>query len=247
MSSDLIWGRNPIEEWLSSDLPIKHIYLGNLSVGMKVETIKALAQRRNISVSSVSSAKLEGLTGTRKHQNIAARVKLPSFASLEMIQQRAERKKEPLLAAVLDGVQDPHNLGAIVRTAEAAGLHGIILPKDRAVGITPTVLKTSAGAAAHIAIAQITNVSRTLKELKDSGAWIIGSTDDASTELYQIDFTDPSIIVLGSEGKGLRRLVRESCDFLVKIPMYGKVSSLNVSVAAGLFFYEAKRQRARST
>ncbi len=240
---NLIWGRNPVLEWLESELAVKQIYLTRDAGGSVVSDILKIAEQRNIPVKRVHPVKLEQMAGTNKHQNILAEVELPSYSELEDIFQLAERKGEPPLMAILDGVQDPHNFGAILRSAEAAGLHGIIIPKDKAVGLTSVVIKSSAGAAAWVPIVQVTNLSRTLKELKDRDVWITGTTDDTDLLYTSSDLKGATALVLGSEGKGMRRLVREKCDFLVRIPMFGKVSSLNVSVAAGILFFEARRQR----
>lgn len=240
---NLIWGRQPVLEWLQSDLEVQQMFLTREAGGRVVSDILTIAEQRKIPVKRVHPAKLEHLAGTDKHQNIVAEVELPSYSNLDEIFQIAERKGEAPLLAVLDGVQDPHNLGAILRSADAAGLHGVIIPKDKAVGLTSVVIKSSAGAAAWIPVVQVTNLSRTLDELKQRNVWITGTTDDAETLFSQSDLKGPTALVLGGEGKGMRRIVREKCDFLVRIPMFGKVSSLNVSVAAGILFYEARRQR----
>ena len=243
-NNDIIYGRQPVLEWLEFGLPIKQLILSQEAGGIPIRDILHLAEIRKIDIQRLRASKLEQLAGTEKHQNILAKVDLPSYADIDDIFITAEKKKEPPLIAILDGVQDPHNLGAILRTADAAGIHGVILPKDKAVGITPTVVKSSAGAAAFVPVAPVTNLTRTIEELKKRGLWIAGAADDADKSYSEIDFKGPSAIILGSEGKGMRRLVRENCDFLMRIPMFGRVSSLNVSVAAGLFFYEARRQRA---
>ena len=241
--NEIIYGRRAVLEWMESGLPIKTILLSREAGGRPVSDIMQRAQKDQIDVRRMHPAKLDQIAGTEKHQNIIAEVELPAYAELENIFAAAEKRAEPPLIAILDGVQDPHNLGAILRAADAAGVHGVILPKDKAVGMTPTVIKSSAGAAAFVPVVPVTNLVRTLRELKEQGLWIYGSTDDAEKEFTDMDFKGPSAIILGSEGKGMRRLVRENCDFLMRIPMFGRVSSLNVSVAAGLLFYEARRQR----
>ena len=239
----MIYGRQPVLEWLEFGLPIKQIILSRDAGGKSIHEILHIAEMQKIEIKRMHSAKLDQIAGTEKHQNILAQVKLPPYAEIDDIFSAAEKKQEPPLIAILDGVQDPHNLGAILRTADAAGIHGIILPKDKAVGITPTVVKSSAGAAAFVPVVPVTNLARAIAELKNRGLWISGAADAAEKSYIDIDFKGPSAIILGSEGKGMRRLVRESCDFLLHIPMQGRVSSLNVSVAAGLLFYEARRQR----
>ncbi len=240
---NIIYGRRAIMEWLEAELPVKALLISRDAGGKPVQEILRSAESRKIEVRRLHPAKLDQFAGTDKHQNIVAEVKLPDYADVEDIFANAAERDEPPLIAILDGVQDPHNLGAILRTADAAGMHGVIVPKDKAVGLTPTVVKSSAGAAAHVPLVAVTNLARTMQELKERGLWISGSTDDADKGFSEIDFKGPSVIVLGSEGRGMRRLVRENCDFLMRIPMYGRISSLNVSVAAGLLFYEARRQR----
>ncbi len=240
---NLIWGRNPVLEWLESDLHVQQIFMSRDAGGRTISDIEKIAEQKKTPLTRIHPAKLDQMSGTDKHQNIVAKVELPPYADLDDIYKKAEKKNEPLLVAILDGLQDPHNLGAVLRTADAAGLHGVIIPKDRAAGLTPTVIKSSAGAAACVPVVAVTNLSRTIDELKERGAWITGTADDVSTSYIDSDLKGPTVLVLGSEGKGMRRLVREKCDFLVCIPMFGKVSSLNVSVAAGLLFYEARRQR----
>lgn len=240
---NVVWGRNPVFEWLESGLVTREIFLSRDAGGRTISEILKVAEQKHIPVKRLHPAKLDQMAGTDKHQNIMAQVDLPDYVELDDIYAIAEQKGEPLLIGILDGVQDPHNLGAILRSADAAGIHGIIIPKDKAVGLTPTVLKSSAGAAAWVPVAVVTNLSRTIDELKDNGVWITGTADDASKSYAESDLKGPTAIVLGGEGKGMRRLVREKCDFLVGIPMHGKVSSLNVSVAAGLLFFEASRQR----
>ncbi len=241
--NNLIWGRNPVLEWLEHGLAVQEIILSNDAGGPTIADIIKLAEQKGIRLKRQHTAQLDQMTGTDKHQNIIAKVQLPDYADLEDIYAAAEHKGEALLIGVLDGVQDPHNLGAIIRTADAAGCHGIVIPKDKAVGLTPTVIKSSAGAAAWVPVVAVTNLSQTIDELKEKGVWLTGTADDVSKEYTDSDFKGATAIVLGSEGKGMKRLVREKCDFLVSIPMHGKVSSLNVSVAAGLLFFEARRQR----
>ncbi|MBN1560691.1 23S rRNA (guanosine(2251)-2'-O)-methyltransferase RlmB [candidate division KSB1 bacterium] len=241
--ANLIWGRQPVWEWLDSGLAVQQLILARDARGKIVDDIVRLAEKRQIRVKRFHPAQLDQMAGTEKHQNIIAEVELPSCAALENIYDVARKRDEPPLLCLLDGVQDPHNLGAIVRSADAAGVHGLIIARDRAAGITPTVLKSSAGAAAWVPVAAVTNLSQTIDELKEKGLWLTGATDDAPQSYEDADFSGPTAIVLGSEGAGMRRIVREKCDFLVRIPMHGRLASLNVSVAAGLLFFEARRQR----
>lgn len=238
-----VHGRRPVVEWLESGLAVKQILVAREAAGKPIEDILRLAQQRRVAVQQLDGRKLDQLAQTDKHQGVLAEVELPPYSTLDDILARAQERQEAPLIAVLDGVQDPHNLGAILRTADAAGVHGVVVPKDQAVGMTPAVVKTSAGAAAWMPLVQETNVARFLQEMKKEGFWITGTAEDGDREYHQVDFKGSSIIVLGGEGKGMRRLVREACDFIVRIPMAGRVASLNVSVAAGLLFYEARRQR----
>ncbi len=241
--NEIIYGRRAVLEWMESNLPIKSILLSHEAGGRPIREIMHLAERRGIPVKRLHPLKLDQIAGTEKHQNILARVELPDYGTIEAVFRAADVKQEPPLIAILDGVQDPHNLGAILRTADAAGVHGVIIPKDKAAGMTPIVVKSSAGAAAFVPLVPVTNLARTLEELKKKGLWISGAADDAEKSYTEIDFNGPTAIILGSEGGGMRRLVRDKCDFLMRIPMFGRIGSLNVSVAAGLLFYEARRQR----
>ena len=178
------------------------------------------------------------------HQGVVADVaSVERYVQVEDILDRAEKMNQKPLIGFLDGVQDPHNLGAIIRSADGAGLHGLVIPKDNSVGLTPAVFKASAGAAAHVPVARVTNMVQTMKKLKKMGLWFVGTDHTAEKSYYEMDLAMPIGIVLGSEGQGVRRLVRENCDFLASIPMHGQVNSLNVSVAAALFFFQASQQR----
>lgn len=238
-----IYGRNPLLEWLKSGLPVERIYLAQDLSGGAVGEIEKAAAREKIPIKRLPRQELNRLAEADSHQGVAAQIVLPPYAEIDDVLAAAQKKSEPPLLALLDCIQDPHNLGAILRTADAAGIHGLIIPKDNAAQMTPVVYKTSAGAAAHVPLARVTNLARTIEELKEQGLWFIGADEEGSKTYSDIDLKGPVGIVLGSEGQGLRRLVREKCDFLVRIPMAGRVSSLNVSVAAGLLFYEARRQR----
>lgn len=241
--SAYIYGRRPVLEWLESGLPVKALLVAQDAGGKPLKEILHLAEQQRIPIRQVEARRLDLLAQTDKHQGILAETALPSYATLEDALARARERNEPPLLAVLDGVQDPHNLGAVLRTADAAGVHGVVIPKDQAVGLTPTVVKASAGAAAFTPLLQETNLTRFLQELKKEGFWVTGTAEDGDRPFDQADFRGKTVIVLGSEGKGMRRLVREQCDFIVRIPMFGRVASLNVSVAAALLFYEARRQR----
>jgi len=241
--SHWIYGKNPILEWMESGLRIAELLITQDARPKAVAPVTTLAAKLKIRVKRVTRHEMTELLEVDRHQGVAARVEMPAFADVDDLFAVARSRNEDPLFAILDGVQDPHNLGAIIRSADGAGIHGIIIPKDHAVGYTPVVLKTSAGAAAHVPVAQVTNLARCMKELKDKGLWLAGTDHTGDRTYTAMDFKGPMGIVMGSEGKGLRRLVRESCDFLVSIPMQGRVNSLNVSVASALLFFEARRQR----
>ncbi len=191
----------------------------------------------------VERKKLDKLAENNNHQGIVIEVEMPGELSENELKTVVENLTTPALFLVLDNVQDPHNLGACLRTADATGVHGVIVTKDNATGITPTVCKVSCGAAETVPVYQVTNLSRTLRWLKEHGVWVMGAAGEARQTAYQADFTVPLALVLGAEGKGMRRLTGEQCDVLIKLPMLGQVSSLNVSVAAGVLLYEVVRQR----
>jgi 23S rRNA (guanosine2251-2'-O)-methyltransferase len=191
----------------------------------------------------VDRKKLDRLADNNNHQGIVIEVEMPGELSESDLKTAVENLPETALFLVLDNVQDPHNLGACLRTADATGVHGIIITKDNATGITPTVCKVASGAAETVPVYQVTNLSRTLRWLKGEGLWIIGAAGETAQAVYKIDFTVPMALVVGAEGKGLRRLTREQCDVLVSVPMLGQVESLNLSVATGVLLYEAVRQR----
>jgi 23S rRNA (guanosine2251-2'-O)-methyltransferase len=210
----------------------------------RLRELTAAAERCGIALHAVERAELDRLSGSGHHQGVAARV-------AATVRPQSEHALGDLLAAVagpplllvLDGIQDPHNLGACLRSADAAGVHAVVAPADRAVGLTPTARKVASGAAETVPFVQVTNLARTLRDLKQRGLWVIGAAGEAEATLYQIDFTGPVALVLGAEEKGLRRLTREVCDQLARIPLQGRVESLNVSVAAGVFLFEVVRQR----
>lgn len=209
----------------------------------KMEDLLALARKQGIAIESVSKQELDTLTQSSTHQGIVAFCKKAASYSENDIKPLLENLTVPPFVLLLDGVQDPHNLGACFRSADAAGVHAIIAPKDKSAGLTPVVSKVASGAAETVPFIQVTNLVRAMEILKDMGIWIYGAAAEAKQTLYQTNLTGPVAIVLGAEGAGLRRLTREHCDVLVNIPMYGSVSSLNVSVATGILLFEAVRQR----
>ena len=209
----------------------------------RLETLLETLSQLNVPLEKVERKKLDKLADGMNHQGVVLEVSLPEELSENELKTAVENLTEIALFLVLDNVQDPHNLGACLRTADATGVHGIIITKDNAVGITPTVCKVASGAAETVPVYVVTNLARTLRWLKSEGLWIIGTAGEAQQTIYQTDFTVPMALVIGAEEKGMRRLTREQCDLLVKLPMLGTVESLNLSVATGVLLYETLRQR----
>ena len=209
----------------------------------RIDKLLVQAEKLGLIAQSTTPSALDRMTGSRKHQGIVAEYMAPDAANENDLIELITNATEPLLLLVLDGVTDPHNLGACLRTAEGAGVDAVIAPKDKSASLTPTARKVSSGAAERLPFVQVTNLARTLDLLKDSGVWITGTSDKATQTLYDCDFKGSTAIVMGAEGKGVRNLTEKSCDFLISIPMAGSVSSLNVSVATGVVLYEAVRQR----
>ncbi|MFQ5772392.1 MAG: 23S rRNA (guanosine(2251)-2'-O)-methyltransferase RlmB [bacterium] len=239
----IIYGRNPVVEALRAGQRIDKILIAAELKDTKISEILSLAKINHVPVERVSKKILAEVASTSKSQGVLAMVQPTAFATIEDILQKSQQQDEPPLIALLDGIEDPHNLGAILRAADGAGVHGTILPKRRAVGITATVAKTSAGASAHVLTAQVSNLNYTIEQLKAKNIWIVGADQNAERIYYEADLSGAVALVIGAEGRGLHRLVREKCDFLVQIPMFGKINSLNASVAAALLFFEVRRQR----
>ncbi|NJD07751.1 MAG: 23S rRNA (guanosine(2251)-2'-O)-methyltransferase RlmB [Methylococcaceae bacterium] len=212
----------------------------------RLNELRRQLQEAGVAVRSASRKELDQLSGGQQHQGVVLEVNLPRELGENELWAALEGMSEPALFLVLDHVQDPHNLGACLRTADAAGVHGVVLTKDQAVGITPTVAKVASGAAETMPVYRVTNLARTLEGFKQRGVWVAGAAGEADQSLYQSDLTLSLALVIGAEGKGLRRLTRDTCDFLIKIPMKGQVESLNLSVAAGVMLYEAVRQRSHA-
>lgn len=239
----VIEGRNAVIEALRVGTAIDKIYLLKGDTDKTLGHIASKAREAGIVVVDADKRKLDNMSRTHSHQGVIALAAVREYVSVESILQAAAEKGENPLLVVCDEISDPHNLGAILRTAECAGAHGVIIPKRRSAGLTAIVAKTSAGAVSYMPVARVANVSATLKELKKQGVWIFGTAADANTTLYDADLKGPAAIVIGSEGDGMSRLVADNCDFLVSIPMQGKISSLNASAAAAILLYEAVRQR----
>jgi 23S rRNA (guanosine2251-2'-O)-methyltransferase len=209
----------------------------------RLRQVLELAAEAGVAVHAVDRERLDTLTGGANHQGVAARVSMPAALDQGALEQLLERLTVPPFLLVLDGVQDPHNLGACLRTADAAGVHAVIAPRDNSVGLTPVACKVASGAAGRIPFVQVTNLARTLKWLQQQGVWLVGTAGESAQGLFDTDLTGPLALVMGAEGKGMRRLTREHCDLLISLPMHGAVESLNVSVATGVVLYEALRQR----
>ena len=243
LREDLIEGRNALTEALRSGRSIDKLYVAEGSTDRSLARLAAQAKEAGAVVVPTDRRKLDQMSPTGAHQGVIAAVAAHEYASVDEILELAAQRGEAPLLVICDELSDPHNLGAILRTAECAGAHGVIIPKRRSVGLTAVVAKTSAGAVEYLPVARVSNVVNTIRELKDKGVWIYGTAADADSGLYRTDLTGPAAIVIGNEGEGMSRLVRESCDVLVSIPMKGKISSLNASAAAAVLLYEALRQR----
>ena len=236
-------GRNAVLELLESGKDINKIYIESGEKTGSINKIIALAKENKVLISYIDKNKMRQIATTENYQGVIAVVPPYEYVEVEDILQEAKDKNEDPFVVILDGIEDVHNLGAIIRTAETAGVHGIIIPKRRAASVNATVNKVSAGAVEHMKIARVNNLNETIKELKESGLWICGTDMDTETYYYNQDLKGPLAIVIGSEGFGMSRLVKENCDFIVKIPMKGKITSLNASVSAGIVIYEAVKQR----
>ena len=241
---DVIAGRNAVTEALKAGRPIDSILVRRGEKNGSVSSILRMAKQAGIPVKEVDSRKLDGMCGGENHQGVIAMAAVHAFSEVEDIFALAESRNEPPFILVCDEIADPHNLGAIIRTANLAGAHGVVIPKRRAVGLTATVAKTSAGAINYTPVAKVTNLTAAIKELKEKGLWFV-CADMGGTEMYKLDLKGPIGLVIGSEGEGVGRLVRENCDFVASIPMKGDIDSLNASVAAGVLAYEIVRQRMR--
>ena len=239
----IIEGRNAVIEALRAGGTIDKIFIAKGEPDAARGHIASAAREKGIVVVDADRRKLDGMSRTHSHQGVIAQAAVREYASVDDILNAAREKGEAPLIVVCDEISDPHNLGAVIRTADAAGAHGVIIPKRRSAGLTAIVGKTSAGAVAHVPVARVPNLPALLKELKDEGVWVFGTAMDGATPLHKADLKGPAAIVIGSEGDGMGRLVAENCDFTVSIPMFGKINSLNASAAAAVLLYEAVRQR----
>ena len=239
----IIEGRNAVIEALRAGTAIDKIYLAKGETDKTLGHIASRARDAGVVVVEADRRKLDAMSRTHAHQGVIALAAVREYVSIQSILDSAAAKGESPLLVVCDEISDPHNLGAILRTAECAGAHGVIIPKRRSAGLTAIVGKTSAGAVSYMPVARVSNLPATLEELKKKGVWVYGTAAEGTTSLYDADLKGPAAIVIGSEGSGMGRLVREKCDFLVSIPMKGHISSLNASAAAAILLYEAVRRR----
>ncbi len=241
--NDQVEGRNSVLELLESGKDINKLYISDGEKHGSIHKIIALAKERKVVINKVDKYKLDKMSQTENHQGVIAIVPPYEYCDVDDILEQAKSKNEKAFILILDGIEDPHNLGSIIRTAETAGVHGIIIPKRRAAAVNSTVSKVSAGAVEHIKIARVNNINEAIKYLKENDIWVCGTDMNTNTYYYDQDYKMPVAIVIGSEGFGMSRLVKENCDFLVKIPMKGKITSLNASVSAGIVMYEVVKQR----
>ena len=242
MDEQYIIGRNPVLEVLKTGKEIEKIFILKGDLKGSINKIVGIAKDKNILIQYADKNKLDQISQGGSHQGIAALVTSYVYFSIDDILKKADKQEKAPFILILDGIEDPHNLGAIVRTAECAGVHGIIIPKRRAAHVTSTVYKSSAGAVEHMMITKVNNLSDAIEKLKKKGLWIYGADVDGESYYFNTDLKGSIALVIGSEGKGISRLVKEKCDFLLKIPMFGKVSSLNASNAASILIYEVVRQ-----
>ena len=243
LPEDMVAGRNAVLEALKGSRSVNRILVANGSGEGSVKEIIAVAKEQGVQVQFVERSKLDAMAPGIRHQGVLAQVPPVDYVELEDILQIAKDRNEPPFLVLLDELEDPHNLGAILRTADAAGVHGVLIPKRRSCPLSATVAKTSAGAVEHVPVARIGNMVQTIKRLKDEGLWVAAADMDG-TDYYDTDLTGALLLVVGSEGQGVGRLIKEQCDFVVRIPMVGKINSLNASVAGSILIFEAMKQRA---
>lgn len=241
--NDKVEGRNAVIELLNSNRDINKIYIQNGEKHGSINKIISIAKEKKIIINKVDKIKMDSISETKRHQGVIAIVAPYNYSTVDDIIEYAHSKNEEPFILILDGIEDVHNLGSIIRTAETAGVHGIIIPKRRAASVNATVAKTSAGAIEYMKIARVNNLNETIKKLKEEGLWIIGTEMNAKTKYYDQDLKGPIAIVIGNEGTGISSLVKKNCDILINIPMKGKINSLNASVSTGIILYEALKQR----
>ena len=238
-----IEGRNAVTELLKSDKTVNKLMIQKGERQGSINEIIKLAKNKKIIITEVDKNKLDQLSETKHHQGVIAFVSPIEYKELDDIFELAKERNEAPFILIADEIEDPHNLGALIRSAECAGCHGVIIPKRRAVAVTEVVAKTSVGATEYVPIVRVNNITETIRELKDRGVWIVGTDGSAKVTYYDQDMTGSIAIIIGSEGRGMNKLTMENCDFLVKIPMMGKITSLNASVSGGIVLFEALKQR----
>lgn len=242
LPEDMVAGRNAVMEALKGSRSVNKLMIANGSTEGSIKEIIAVAKEKGINIQYWDRSKLDSIARGIRHQGVLAQVAPVQYAELEDILQVAKDRNEPPFIVLLDELEDPHNLGAILRTADAAGVHGVLIPKHRSCPLSATVAKTSAGAVEHVPVARVGNLVQTIKKLKQEGLWVAAADMDGK-DYYDTDLTGPLLLIIGSEGQGVGRLVKEQCDFVVRIPMVGKINSLNASVAGSILMYEAMKQR----
>jgi 23S rRNA (guanosine2251-2'-O)-methyltransferase len=243
---DFIGGKHSVLEALRSGRTINKIWIAENVQKQFASPIVAEAKNNGIIVQFTDKRKLDQMAEGLQHQGVIAQVAAYEYVEVEDILAKAKERGEEPFILILDEIEDPHNLGSILRTADCTGAHGVIIPKRRSVGLTATVSKTSAGAVEYVPVARVTNIAQTIDQLKEEGVWVAGTDVSAAQDVYKANFKMPIALVIGNEGKGVGRLIKEKCDFLVKLPMAGRINSLNASVAAGVLMYEVVRQRSMS-
>jgi 23S rRNA (guanosine2251-2'-O)-methyltransferase len=243
MEEEIVAGKHAVMEALRSGRTLNKLWISETAQKHMVAPIISEAKKVGVIIQYVDNRKLDQSAAGINHQGVVAQVAPYTYAELDDLLEKAKAKDETPFLLLLDEIEDPHNLGSIIRTAECTGVHGVVIPKRRSAGVTATVSKISAGAAEHVPVARVTNMAQTIEALKAKGIWVAGADAAAHQFAYESDLKMPLAIVIGSEGKGIGRLVKEKCDFLIKLPMYGQLNSLNASVAAAVIMYEAVRQR----
>ncbi|APH20506.1 23S rRNA (guanosine(2251)-2'-O)-methyltransferase RlmB [Clostridium botulinum] len=243
---DIIEGRNAVIEALKSNKTIEKVMVAKGDLEGSIKIIISLAKEKGIVINEVDRKKLDSISQTRAHQGVIAFTTPYQYCAVEDIIRHAKQKEEDPFIIILDEIEDPHNFGSILRTAEVCGAHGVIIPKRRNVGVTPTVYKTSAGAAEYMKISKVTNINNVIDKLKEKGIWIYGADMCGNDYCFDVNLSGPIALVIGSEGRGISKLTKNKCDVLVKIPMLGNITSLNASVAGGMLMYEILKQRMKS-
>lgn len=245
LPEDMVAGRNAVMEALKGSRSVNKLMIANGSTEGSIKEIIAVAKDKGVNIQYWDRSKLDSIARGIRHQGVLAQVAPVQYAELEDILQVAKDRNEPPFIVLLDELEDSHNLGAILRTADAAGVHGVLIPKHRSCPLSATVAKTSAGAVEHVPVARVGNLVQTIKKLKQEGLWVAAADMDGK-DYYDTDLTGPLLLIIGSEGQGVGRLVKEQCDFVVRIPMVGKINSLNASVAGSILMYEAMKQRRKA-